>query len=105
MADGGKNSIVLRKKEECKWDLVSLGEVMLRLDPGDVRVADEFIKSRLDMFLRPLACLSNIMDHRKSEWECWHLCISVKHKFCFGLRMVSIRDCGRHKQRPLKFVF
>jgi 2-dehydro-3-deoxygluconokinase len=39
MADGGKNSIVLRKKEECKWDLVSLGEVMLRLDPGDVRVA------------------------------------------------------------------
>src|SRR5580765_3154829 len=30
--------LVLRKKEECKWDLVSLGEVMLRLDPGDVRV-------------------------------------------------------------------
>ena len=23
----------------CKWDLVSLGEVMLRLDPGDERVA------------------------------------------------------------------
>src|ERR1700748_2264201 len=38
MADG-KNSLVIRKKEECKWDLVSLGEVMLRLDPGDVRVA------------------------------------------------------------------
>src|SRR5580700_8447525 len=35
----GKNSLVVRKKEECKWDLVSLGEVMLRLDPGDVRVA------------------------------------------------------------------
>jgi hypothetical protein len=34
-----KNSLVIRKKEECKWDLVSLGEVMLRLDPGDVRVA------------------------------------------------------------------
>ena len=32
-------SLVIRKKEECKWDLVSLGEVMLRLDPGDVRVA------------------------------------------------------------------
>src|ERR1700733_14537880 len=31
--------IELRKKEDCKWDLVSLGEVMLRLDPGDVRVA------------------------------------------------------------------
>src|ERR1700709_93707 len=34
-----KNSLVIRAKEECKWDLVSLGEVMLRLDPGDVRVA------------------------------------------------------------------
>src|SRR5438270_4926630 len=34
-----KNSLVIRKKEDCKWDLVSLGEEMLRLDPGDVRVA------------------------------------------------------------------
>ncbi len=32
-------SIELRPKEGCRWDLVSLGEVMLRLDPGDVRVA------------------------------------------------------------------
>jgi len=39
MSASGKNSLVIRKKEECKWDLVSLGEVMLRLDPGDVRVA------------------------------------------------------------------
>ena len=31
--------IVLRPKEECRWDLVSLGEVMLRLDPGDGRIA------------------------------------------------------------------
>jgi 2-dehydro-3-deoxygluconokinase len=29
----------IRKKENCRWDLVSLGEVMLRLDPGDGRVA------------------------------------------------------------------
>jgi 2-dehydro-3-deoxygluconokinase len=28
----------LRPKAECKWDLVSLGEVMLRLDPGDDRI-------------------------------------------------------------------
>jgi 2-dehydro-3-deoxygluconokinase len=28
----------IREKARCKWDLVSLGEVMLRLDPGDVRV-------------------------------------------------------------------
>ena len=34
-----KNSLVVRAQAECKWDLVSLGEVMLRLDPGDVRVA------------------------------------------------------------------
>jgi len=30
--------IELRKKEECKWDAVSLGEIMLRLDPDDGRV-------------------------------------------------------------------
>jgi 2-dehydro-3-deoxygluconokinase len=28
----------IRSKESCRWDLVSLGEVMLRLDPGDLRV-------------------------------------------------------------------
>jgi 2-dehydro-3-deoxygluconokinase len=29
----------LLSKERCRWDLVSLGEVMLRLDPGDGRIA------------------------------------------------------------------
>src|SRR5215472_6711213 len=29
----------IRKKSECRWDLVSLGEVMLRFDPGDGRVS------------------------------------------------------------------
>jgi 2-dehydro-3-deoxygluconokinase len=28
----------IRRKESCRWDLVSLGEVMLRLDPGDKRI-------------------------------------------------------------------
>ena len=28
----------IRDKSDCRWDLVSLGEVMLRLDPGDARV-------------------------------------------------------------------
>jgi 2-dehydro-3-deoxygluconokinase len=28
----------IRPKTECKWDLVSLGEIMLRLDPGDNRI-------------------------------------------------------------------
>jgi 2-dehydro-3-deoxygluconokinase len=27
------------KKSDCRWDLVSLGEVMLRLDPGDERIS------------------------------------------------------------------
>jgi 2-dehydro-3-deoxygluconokinase len=34
-----EKSLVVKPQSECKWDLVSLGEVMLRLDPGDVRVA------------------------------------------------------------------
>jgi 2-dehydro-3-deoxygluconokinase len=29
----------LRAKDECRWDLVALGEVMLRLDPGDERIS------------------------------------------------------------------
>jgi 2-dehydro-3-deoxygluconokinase len=29
----------IRAKKECRWDLVSLGEIMLRLDPGDRRIA------------------------------------------------------------------
>ena len=28
----------IKAKEQCRWDLVSLGEVMLRFDPGDRRV-------------------------------------------------------------------
>jgi 2-dehydro-3-deoxygluconokinase len=29
----------IKPKEQCRWDLVSLGEVMVRLDPGDRRIA------------------------------------------------------------------
>jgi 2-dehydro-3-deoxygluconokinase len=32
-------SLKIKPKEHCKWDLVALGEVMLRLDPGDSRIA------------------------------------------------------------------
>src|SRR5947208_10692995 len=28
----------IRSKDECRWDIVSLGEVMLRLDPGEKRI-------------------------------------------------------------------
>ncbi len=31
-------TIKLRSKTECKYDIVSLGEVMIRLDPGDQRI-------------------------------------------------------------------
>jgi 2-dehydro-3-deoxygluconokinase len=31
-------ALVVRKKEDCRWDLVSLGEVMLRFDPGEYRI-------------------------------------------------------------------
>jgi len=32
-------SLSIRPKSSCRFDLVALGEVMLRLDPGDVRIA------------------------------------------------------------------
>jgi len=31
-------TLKLRSESECRWDLISLGEVMLRLDPGDARI-------------------------------------------------------------------
>ncbi len=33
------SDLAVKPKSSCRWDLVSLGEVMLRLDPGDGRVA------------------------------------------------------------------
>ena len=32
------SELKIREKQQCRWDIVSLGEVMLRLDPGDGRV-------------------------------------------------------------------
>jgi 2-dehydro-3-deoxygluconokinase len=29
----------IRPKDQCRWDLIALGEVMLRLDPGDRRIS------------------------------------------------------------------
>ncbi len=31
-------SLKIKSKDQCRWDLVSLGEVMLRLDPGEMRI-------------------------------------------------------------------
>ena len=33
-----ETSLKIKPKEECRWDLVALGEVMLRFDPGNRRV-------------------------------------------------------------------
>jgi 2-dehydro-3-deoxygluconokinase len=33
------SSLPLKSRDACRWDIVSLGEVMLRLDPGDTRVS------------------------------------------------------------------
>ena len=30
--------LTIKPKKDCRWDLVSLGEVMVRLDPGDRRI-------------------------------------------------------------------
>ena len=30
--------LTLRNKEKCAFDMIALGEIMLRLDPGDMRV-------------------------------------------------------------------
>ncbi len=32
------SELTIRPREECRYDLVSLGEIMLRLDPGDMRI-------------------------------------------------------------------
>ncbi|MFH1070188.1 MAG: sugar kinase, partial [Candidatus Glassbacteria bacterium] len=32
------NTVKVRPAQECRYDIVSLGEIMIRLDPGDVRI-------------------------------------------------------------------
>jgi len=32
--------IIIKEKPDCKWDFVSLGELLLRFDPGDARISD-----------------------------------------------------------------
>ena len=67
-------SMTIRTKESCRFDLVSLGEVMLRLDPGDGRVATTRAS-------RPGRAAANTT----SRAAC---------KRCFGLR-----HRGRHRLR------
>ena len=39
MKTAPQSPLFQKPKENCRWDMVSLGEVMLRLDPGDFRVS------------------------------------------------------------------
>jgi 2-dehydro-3-deoxygluconokinase len=39
--------MTIRPKDQCRWDLIALGEVMLRLDPGDGRISTA---RRFDVF-------------------------------------------------------
>src|SRR5437870_5483529 len=36
---GERVALTIKPKKECRWDLVSLGEVMVRFDPGERRIA------------------------------------------------------------------
>lgn len=36
----GIEGLVIRSAQDCRWDMVSLGEVMLRFDPGEERIAN-----------------------------------------------------------------
>ena len=40
-------NLKIKSKNGCMWDLVSMGEVMLRLDPGDERISTTRHFSRL----------------------------------------------------------
>jgi 2-dehydro-3-deoxygluconokinase len=31
--------LAIKPKQQCRWDLVSLGEIMVRFDPGERRIA------------------------------------------------------------------
>ena len=44
----------IKDKQQCRWDIVSLGEVMLRLDPGDGRVLSWRDSGRLSLDRRHL---------------------------------------------------
>mgnify|MGYP001137041097 CR=1 FL=1 len=50
-------ALVLKAREQCGFDAVSLGEVMLRLDPGEGRLGQ-----LLGADLSPLEAVLNFLD-------------------------------------------
>ena len=73
-------SLTLRPAAECRFDLVSLGEVMLRLDPGDTRV------------------------HTTRSFQAWEgggeYNVARGLKRCFGLRTALVTRLRRQPGRP-----
>ena len=68
--------IQLKKKEDCMFDMISLGEVMLRLDPGEMRVRNarqftvwegggEYNVAMTEEFMRAFAFNAGITLHTK----------------------------------------
>ena len=66
--------LTIRPKEKCRWDLVSLGEVMLRFDPGERRICvDPFFRClrgrrRIQRGARVEALLRTGDRHRLPRW-------------------------------------
>jgi len=68
------NSIVLKATESCRWDCVSLGEVMLRLDPGEERIHTARTLGILDPGRRRFICLGLIygfLAGKDAQWAVW----------------------------------
>lgn len=77
----------VKPKQGCAWDLASLGEVMLRLDPGDVRIStmrhfrawegggeDNVARGLKRCFGMDTAVLTALADNavgRSSKISCW----------------------------------
>src|SRR6266851_2275196 len=47
-------ALTIRPKKECRWDLVSLGEIMVRFDPGERRIVTAFANDPVGRLLQDL---------------------------------------------------
>ena len=75
------NQLKIKSKTDCRWDCVSLGEVMLRLDPGDERI------------------------HTARSLKVWEgggeYNVARGLKRCFGLDTALVTSLGRQCRRPV----
>ena len=66
----------LKKAEDCHWDALSLGEIMLRLDPGEgrIRTTRHFSAPLVSIVFKatvtsPQYSLRVSLLHRESLWQ------------------------------------